>query len=206
MDLTSHHSRSTEAAALGVVLTVRGSEAHVGLSRQFGRTEGARPTVGKFLAIDTGASSVVGMIAEVSSQGSRDRDMGEFAAIARIELMGEILPTAQGSPKLRRGVREYPAIGDPVTMISGNDLRLIYNSSEKGAIRIGSLNQDPSVAAYIDVDNLLTKHFAILGSTGVGKSSGVAVILAEAIKARPRMRMLVLDAHNEYANCFAGLT
>ncbi len=204
MSFASHQAASIDATSLGVVLTVRGSEAHVGLSRHIDRAGGGRPTVGRFLAIDTGSCSIVGMIAEISSRGSHDRRDGDFVAVARIELMGEIMPTAGGDSIFRRGVHEYPVIGEPVRMISGRDLRLIYTLAGKSAISIGCLHQDPSVPAYVDIDNLLTKHFAVLGSTGVGKSSGVAVILAEAVKARPQLRVLVLDAHNEYGNCFSG--
>ena len=49
---------------------------------------------------------------------------------------------------------------------------------------------------------MLRKHFAVLGTTGVGKSSGVAVILQEILAARPDLRIFLLDGHNEYGRCF----
>jgi uncharacterized protein len=49
---------------------------------------------------------------------------------------------------------------------------------------------------------MLSKHFAILGTTGVGKSSAVAVILQQLLQARPDLRVLLLDVHNEYGRCF----
>jgi DNA helicase HerA-like ATPase len=49
---------------------------------------------------------------------------------------------------------------------------------------------------------MLSKHFAILGTTGVGKSSGVALILQQILAARPNLRLFLLDGHNEYARCF----
>jgi hypothetical protein len=42
----------------------------------------------------------------------------------------------------------------------------------------------------------------VFGTTGVGKSSGVAVLLQQVLKARPNLRIFLLDAHNEYARCF----
>ena len=43
-------------------------------------------------------------------------------------------------------------------------------------INVGTLQQDPSVIAYVDVEEMLSKHFAVLGSTGVGKSTGVSLL------------------------------
>jgi DNA helicase HerA-like ATPase len=51
---------------------------------------------------------------------------------------------------------------------------------------------------------MLSKHFAVLGSTGVGKSSGVARILLETMRAKPELRIFLLDSHNEYGHCFGA--
>ena len=56
--------------------------------------------------------------------------------------------------------------------------------------------------ARIDVDEMLSKHFAVLGTTGVGKSSAVALLLQQILQARPDLRVLLLDVHNEYGRCF----
>jgi DNA helicase HerA-like ATPase len=81
-------------------------------------------------------------------------------------------------------------------------LRLIYDISGSDTIDIGHLQQDPTIGAYVNVDEMLSKHFAILGTTGVGKSSGVALILNQILDARPNLRLFLLDGHNEYARCF----
>jgi hypothetical protein len=57
----------------------------------------------------------------------------------------------------------------------------------------------------MDVDEMLTKHFVVLGSTGVGKSCGVAHILHQMMQARPDLRIFLLDIHNEYDRCFRDL-
>jgi uncharacterized protein DUF87 len=194
------HHRSEH---LGHVLSVRGSEAKVGLP---GRSLGdeSRATVGKFLAIDAGKRRLIGIVTEVSVSGA-DGDHGpRYGAVARIDLMGEICRNEAGLESFRRGVTEYPAIGDSAATIGKDELRLIYKASSASAINIGHLHQDESIPAFLDVDNLLSKHFAILGSTGVGKSSGVAVILNEILHVRPNLRMFVLDGHNEYGRCFGA--
>ena len=122
--------------------------------------------------------------------------------MARVDLLGEIERTAAGSARFRRGVREYAAIGDPVEMIGRAELNLIYASSSARAITVGHLSQDPSIPAYVDTDHMLAKHFAVVGSTGVGKSSAVASILGKMIEVRPELRVLLLDVHNEYRAAF----
>jgi DNA helicase HerA-like ATPase len=194
---------ASAAEPLGHVLSVRGSEAQVGLPSP-SIDDASRATVGRFLAIAAGKHRLIGMVTEVSVN-SIDSSHGErYGAVARIDLMGEIRQDISGTDCFRRGVTEYPAIGDTVAMLAKEELRLIYKASSANAINIGHLHHDESIPAFIDVDNLLTKHFAILGSTGVGKSSGVAVILGEILYARPNLRIFMLDGHNEYGRCFGA--
>ena len=100
--------------------------------------------------------------------------------------------------------RSYPAIGDKVNVIGRDELKLVYSAIGEGGITIGSLHDDDNIPARVMVDGLVTRHFAILGSTGVGKSSGVAIILDEVMKARPKLRIFLLDGHNEYGRCFGS--
>lgn len=188
---------SSSERVIGRVLSCRGSEARVGLF-EAQSLETQRATVGKFIAIRFGDSTLLGIIAEVSAALEEGPD---HRAVARVDLMGEIVRRA-GVSQFRRGVREYPAIGDEACMISHDDLKLVYSSPGNRSVGVGQLQQDSAIQAYVDVDSLLSKHFAVLGSTGVGKSSGVAVILGEVLKARPDVRILLLDVHNEYGRSF----
>ena len=189
------------AEPLGHVLSVRGSEAQVGLPSPSLNDE-SRATVGKFLAIGAGGRRLIGMVTEVSVNNIDSPHGDRYGAVARVDLMGEIRRDDAGVDSFRRGVAEYPAIGDTAAMLAKEELRLIYKASSFNAINIGHLHHDESIPAFIDVDNLLSKHFAILGSTGVGKSSGVAVVLGEILYARPNLRIFMLDGHNEYGRCF----
>ncbi|MDU6140248.1 ATP-binding protein, partial [Bradyrhizobium sp.] len=105
-------------------------------------------------------------------------------------------------PKFQRGVTHYPTIGDAVDMITSQELRTIYTPTAGDHIDIGALQQDTSVRACVNVEEMLSKHFAVLGSTGVGKSTGVSLLLNEILKARPNLRIFLLDVHNEYGRCF----
>ena len=187
----------------GRILAVSGSQASVGLpAKSLDPANEAAITVGKFLRIQRAKSLLVGMITEVSLEtSSAARDEG-YIATARLDMMGEIKQRDDGKHFFQRGVTDYPAIGDPAALITRDELRLIYDISGSDTIDIGHLQQDPTIGAYINVDEMLSKHFAILGTTGVGKSSGVALILRQILDARPNLRLFLLDGHNEYARCF----
>jgi len=198
-----YSSRSPiEATTLGSVLSVRGSEACVGLPAP-AINDQLRPTVGTFLAIAAGRRRLIGVVTEVASSGDAEAD-ARSGAVARVDLMGEIETDAAGAERFSRGVSGYPAIGDVVRVIGRDELRLIYKAASASAITIGALHLDDSIAACVDVDNLLSKHFAVLGSTGVGKSSGVAVILNEILDVRPNLRIFLFDGHNEYGHSFGS--
>jgi len=196
------HSEVT-AAPLGRVISVRGSQATVGILQPIlEEDDKARVTVGKFFNIRAGQSLLIGVITEVSIQNMPLTRGHGYHAMAQLDLMGEIKPDEQGAAHFRRGMRTYPAIGDPARLMTAEELRLVYRAAGRTTIDIGYLHQDSTVGAYVQVDDMLCKHFAVLGSTGVGKSSGVAVILQEVMKTRPELRIFLIDAHNEYGHCF----
>jgi DNA helicase HerA-like ATPase len=188
---------------LGHVLSVNGSQGSVGIlaSSQSASCE-ARVTVGQFVVLRSGLSLLIGVITEVTlTEIQVAREQGYYATAA-IDLMGEIRTRPDGTTYFQRGVTSYPAIGDPAALISSRELRLIYDISGSNTIDIGTLLQDSGIGAYVHVDEMLRKHFAVLGTTGVGKSSGVAVILQQILAARPDLRIFLLDGHNEYGRCF----
>ena len=159
-----------------------------------------RATVGRFVSIRSGASTIVAMITDVSCEDVTASDT--YVATAGVDLLGEIL--SGDRPKFQRGVTNYPTIGDAVELISAQELRTIYAPTGADQINVGTLQQDRSVTAYVDVEEMLSKHFAVLGSTGVGKSTGVSLLLNEILLARPNLRVFLLDVHNEYGRCFGS--
>jgi hypothetical protein len=189
--------------SLGEILSVRGSEARVGLPAPV-LSDQARATVGTFLRISAGTRRLIGMITEVESIDVLQAGARDFGAVARVDLMGEIVLDPRGAARFARGVSVYPAIGDPAGIVGSDELRLMYSNSEEADISIGTLHHDVSIEARISLDNMLTKHFAVLGSTGVGKSSGVSVILNEILDNRPKLRIFLLDGHNEFGRCFGS--
>ncbi|MBM3527581.1 MAG: DUF87 domain-containing protein [Alphaproteobacteria bacterium] len=183
---------------MGRVLAVSGAQITVGMAAQAGA---ARATVGKFLGVLSGSATIVGMITEVGERPSHDQDP-TCTGVARLDVVGEIKTNAAGTPFFQRGITEYPMIGEPATMMTDRELRLIYQGGDSKPCNVGALQQDQAIAAHVDVDQLVSKHFAVLGTTGVGKSSGVAILLQQILAQRPDLRLFLIDPHNEYARCF----
>jgi DNA helicase HerA-like ATPase len=181
------------------VISVRGSLARVGLMAT-SRTplSEIRATVGRFVSIRCATSTIVAMITDATCEDLPTSD--HYVATAGVDLLGEI--SGGDRPKFQRGVTNYPTIGDAVELINNQELRTVYAPSGSDQIDVGTLQQDRSVTAYVDVEEMLSKHFAVLGSTGVGKSTGVSLLLNEILKARPSLRIFLLDVHNEYGRCF----
>src|SRR6201989_728580 len=158
-----------------------------------------RATVGRFVSIRCANSTIVAMITDVTCEDLPSSD--NYIASAGVDLLGEILGGPE-RPKFQRGVTNYPTIGDAVELITNAELRTVYAPTGSDQINAGTLQQDRSVVAYVDVEEMLSKHFAVLGSTGVGKSTGVSLLLNEILKSRPNLRIFLLDVHNEYGRCF----
>src|SRR6187549_108305 len=186
--------------SFGRVISVRGSLARVGLlaASQLGLSA-VRATVGRFVSIRCANSTIVAMITDVTCEDLPSSEV--YIASAGVDLLGEILG-APDRPKFQRGVTNYPTIGDSVELITNQELRTVYAPTGSDQINVGTLQQDQSVIAYVDVEEMLSKHFAVLGSTGVGKSSGVSLLLNEILRSRPNLRIFLLDVHNEYGRCF----
>lgn len=189
-------------AQFGRVISVKGSLARIGLHEASKLTQPElRATVGRFVSIHTAGSVIIAMITEVSCENLPVAD--RYIAILSVDLLGEICTSSSG-PRFQRGVTSYPTIGDEVRMITHEELRTVYAPTQSDQINVGQLQQDSSVTAYVNVEEMLNKHFAVLGSTGVGKSTGVSLLLNEILKTRPNLRILLLDVHNEYGRCFGS--
>ncbi|MDE0358215.1 MAG: ATP-binding protein [Gammaproteobacteria bacterium] len=194
---------------LGAIAAVSGGAVNVhltpsvasGLSVIRGRTYRVGQ-VGSFVRIPQGYQDLLGVVAEVGANAvpeslSTVDDTGRWM---KVELIGEIVVG-----EFQRGVSQYPNIGDAAHLAVEEDLRRIYATRDRGHVTIGTLSSAESIAAKISVNELVTRHSAVLGSTGSGKSTTIASLLraltaSDQENARfPSARVLVLDVHGEYA-------
>jgi hypothetical protein len=101
-----------------------------------------------------------------------------------------------------RGVSQYPTIEDEVHLVSPQDMRVIYGSTEvERSITVGHIAAASGISGKLDIGRLVTRHSAVVGSTGSGKSNLLAVLLeAIATQGFPAARVLVIDPHGEYGS------
>ena len=189
-----------DRVALGHVIAVSGSQATAQFSAASLASGGEFGfSVGSLIGIENGASLAIGALCDITLQAAANAD-AVACAVGRIDLLGEI----SAERRFQSGVAVYPRIGSAVVDVGADDLKTIFDLASPRTVELGHLQQDASITATVNVDEMVRKHFAIFGSTGSGKSSALALILRKIMQARSDLRILLIDAHNEYAECFDG--
>ncbi|MFM5924740.1 MAG: ATP-binding protein [Novosphingobium sp.] len=122
---------------------------------------------------------------------------------AQVEYLGEGMATPAGNlASFRRGVDVFPMPGDPVDLAAKADFDLIYAPPDQPHIMLGMVHPTADVRAPILFENLLGRHFAIVGSTGTGKSTLVSLLLDRIVDKAAHAHVVILDPHGEYASAF----
>ena len=191
---------------LGRVVSVSGSQVVILLeNHDNGRAaeEASALQMGALVKMRTPGSTVFGLVSGLSipipGQDAQDNEM----KIVELELLGEAANDANGGQgSFQRGVAVFPALGDIVYASTQDDLAQVYARPAVSNVRVGTIHQDRSVPAFLVTDDLLGKHFAVLGTTGSGKSCAVALILRAILSRHSNGHILLLDPHNEYSRAF----
>jgi len=102
----------------------------------------------------------------------------------------------------RRGVTRYPFPDAPVFPASSDDMRQLYAADDRAIIEIGTVYPTSDIRGALYVDAMLGKHFALLGSTGTGKSTAAALILHRICEMAPQGHIVMIDPHGEYSAAF----
>jgi uncharacterized protein len=164
--------------------------------------------VGSFIRIPQGYHNLYGVVSEVGANATPGAVKGVDSHGERwmtAQLVGEIVEAS-----FERGISQYPTVNDEVHLVTEDDLAKIYGGSGGGDVLIGRLSGAESIPVSIDLDRLLTRHSAVLGSTGSGKSTTVTSLLrsicGEALNsvALPSARILLLDLHGEYTSALGN--
>ena len=156
--------------------------------------------VGSQIKIRVGDMWLLGNVRDLKADDHNDQHI-----LARIDFLGEGVEAADGSlADFRRGVTCYPVPGDKVHPVTRTDLKQIFEAVDRPHIEIGTVYPTSDVRASLLYDAMLGKHFALLGSTGTGKSTSTALILHKIVEKAPQGHIVMLDPHGEYAAAFAS--
>lgn len=200
---------SLERLLVGEVMDIAGSHSQIILSADplkflsdsSDATVAMAGQVGSQVKIRVGK---VWLVAGIRNQKLHPRDPGLI--VATVDFLGE------GDEEMltgkicnfRRGVTRYPIPGSPVYAATGDDLRQIYATDNRPNVEIGTVYPTTDTRAALYIDPLLGKHFALLGSTGTGKSTSAALILHRIVEMAPEGHIVMIDPHGEYSAAFRG--
>jgi len=209
-DVQGHSSAVSDNATqpIGVVLEIAGSASQVALDLQ--RLNECADDCDASIALTGQVGSqikirVAGgwLLASVRNQ-RQDRRADGASIVANIDFLGEGDEERLTGKiyNFRRGVTRYPIPGALVYPASNADLRQIYASDGRSAIQVGTVYPTSDIRAGIYIDAMLGKHFALLGSTGTGKSTSAAMILHRICEAAPQGHIVMIDPHGEYSAAF----
>ena len=156
--------------------------------------------IGSFVRISIGFTDLFGIVSPVGA-GAVPEALAQTEPHGYRWLKVQLIGEGRRSGEFTRGISQYPTIGDEAHLVSEQDLSRIYGRPDApNYVRVGSLASTESIPALIDVDRLVTRHSAIVGTTGTGKSTTVANLLASISDANryPSARIIILDIHGEY--------
>lgn len=162
--------------------------------------------IGSIVKIKVENTWAYASVRSIRSKGMSGADaFGDEGDLLYVEMdfLGESEEKRDGTVAVRRGISRFPVPGMTVMTTDDKDLDLIFSSRGLPHVPIGTVYPTHNVQANLLIDPLLSKHFAILGSTGTGKSCTVALVIHRIVEALPYGHVVILDPHNEYQDAFA---
>jgi DNA helicase HerA-like ATPase len=215
MDFAASHSAPTAGAAgtsgapllpaIGAVQEITGGAGVCRLDLAAMRALGDHPDPAVAMAGQVGSQIKVRAGGVWLLANVRDLRLHDAGVIANVDFLGEGRDAGGGTlAAFRRGVTRYPVPGDEAYPVTRSDLAQIFEAAGRPHIEIGTVYPTSDVRASLLFDTLLGKHFALLGSTGTGKSTSTALILHRIIEKAPHGHIVMLDPHGEYAAAFAS--
>jgi hypothetical protein len=197
---------------IGTVQDVHGATITVELSDDtvtglgFVHGEGYRiGQVGSFIRIPLGFVDLYGVVSQVGAGAAPERDQDQQTygnRWVKVQMIGE----GQRGGRFERGISQYPTIEDRVHIVTEANLLDIYGAGDpQDFVSVGHLASAESIPSLININKLITRHSAVVGTTGSGKSTTVAGLLNALSDATryPSARIIVLDIHGEYSKALS---
>lgn len=196
--MTSLAMTSTD---VGQVISVEGDQVRVKLFKEFlqlaRRDRVGQP--GSYALIEVAGSRLVGLITSLKL----DEDLEASSGWMLIQLFGQIT-----SGRFYRGISQYPVILDSVLLPGEDDLAIMLRSgrdpytTSAGTLLLGRCAVNTDYPVYLSGEHFFSKHAAVLGNSGSGKSCTVARIVSEAIETA-HSQVVLFDLHGEYTEAFS---
>lgn len=169
-------------------------------------------TIGSYLKISDDSNTAI--IALVQSFKIRETNSGGEKSVTSPTFILDAQPIGflDESGNFRRGGQQIAIPPSNVEIADDEILKKIYGSvNAEKQFCFSTLAQKTSIDIAVDGDKFFSKHIAVVGSTGSGKSGTVARILQEGIKPTTDQQqkgvlnnthILLFDLHGEYKTAF----
>ena len=202
---------NNQETLIGKIISINGNRISVEISE---RLKSTMPIIngivyrvgqiGSFLRIPLGYANLYGIVTQIGAdaipESLKNLALEKDGKIFSTRWMSLVLIGERVGNRFERGVTQFPTAGDDVHLVTLDDLNIIYGGfDENNSITVGNISVSESLPAKIDLDKLVTRHCAIIGSTGSGKSNTVAIMLEAIAKGGFKSaRILLIDPHGEY--------
>lgn len=188
------------------------------LSRVFAGENYPIGQFGSIIKVHFGRRSIYGLVSRLRMKADYQLEKGLLVAssderIIEADLFGEgewrRKDENEFALEFERGVATYPLPQQTIYLTPKLELRSIYGDAKGAVIELGEHVGSGGAPCYAELNELLGKHTAILGSTGAGKSGTVAAVI-HSILERGQIakhehwhpQIIILDPHNEYGKAF----
>lgn len=178
---------------------------------------------GSIVKIHFGRTQIFAYVCRLRMKAEYDRERGvtsvdsDSVRIIEADLFGEGRWVKEGTDEedwkleFERGVSTFPLPQQRLYLTQKSELKHIFGEGGRASLLLGEHVGSGGTPAYADMNELLGKHTAILGSTGAGKSASVAAILhsilergSSIVAPNWKPHIVILDPHDEYAEAFTG--
>jgi len=151
--------------------------------------------IGAYIVIKQANITVLGLVFKITEDETTDiynqRQASRYISIIPV---GEI----EEEGGFSRGVRHYPTPGAKVFAVGILEINAIFSRFRDYGFFIGQLSSHRTYQLSLNPQALFSRHFAILGQSGSGKSWTVTSLIQSTLKAMPNCHLVMLDLHGEY--------
>lgn len=177
---------------LGTIIAIEENIVQVKLNSQLTNINNI---VNSFIVFESNDNNIVGESVNIKE------------GILYVNLIGQIKDN-----KFETGITKKPSLDSVVKVVSKEKVSFIIGMptyKENKDLLLGTSPIYDGVQIGVDVNEFFSKHFSIIGSTGSGKSCGVARIFqnlfSKKLSVPYKASIFLFDAYGEYHNAFKNI-
>lgn len=176
--------------------------------------------INSYVVLPVGAERIVALVTKVKISDETEIEVatGNIALPkAKRYIIATMVGTIDSENNYTQGVSNFPILDNPVWYVMKEDLNIIFDSCTNDKeidyakdyfLPIGTSSAFMGFDIKINPDKFFSKHAAILGNTGSGKSCTISTILQSVFKFEregksvKNAHVIIFDTNGEYKRAF----